>query len=73
MCDGCIVRHVDISTSASAMPGRTAHAISTARLAGDVSIPESVVRAGELMTERRIATWAIEQHATAIQKIASAR
>src|SRR5262249_31557208 len=50
-CAGCIARHANVRPSASAPPGRTAHAISTARLAGEVTIPESDVRAGERMTE----------------------
>src|SRR5262245_3798992 len=69
----CIARHVNRNSAASATPGSTAHAISARRRAGEVDPAASATRAGEITTERRIANWAIEQHATAIQKIASAR
>jgi hypothetical protein len=62
---------VNTSTTASATPGSTAQAISAARRAAVVGVSALEARAGEMMTERTIAYWAIEQHATAIQKIAS--
>ena len=53
------------------MPGITAQAISAARRAADVGATVGD-RAGDTMAERMIANWATTQHATAIQKIASA-
>jgi hypothetical protein len=67
----CIACHVATNTAASAIPGITAHAISATRRAAEVS--RFAGRAGEMMTECMIANWATEQHATATQKIASAR
>lgn len=58
------------------MPGNTAHAISTTRgdaVADEVGCDEPSANVREATTERMIANWATVQHATAIQKIASAR
>ena len=67
----CMARHVNTSTNASAMPGMTAHASSPIRRVVDVGwLPGT--RAGEMTTECTIANCATTQHATAIQKIASA-
>jgi hypothetical protein len=53
------------------MPGKMAHAISATRRAVEAGA-RSAVRAGETTTDCKIASWAMKQHATAIQKIASA-
>src|SRR5690348_9242721 len=66
-----MARHVNTKTNASATPGRTAQAISTARRVAEAGAC-SDERAGDTMTDCTIATWATAQNATAIQKIASA-
>jgi hypothetical protein len=69
----CIVRQVQTITSASAMPGKIAQAISVARRLADAGASSCAVRDGEETTDRSMAICATAQHATAIQKIASAR
>src|SRR5512146_2803043 len=63
MCVPCMTRQVSTNTATSAMPGSTAQAISIVRRRVE-PVGASWLRAGAMMTERRIAVWA-KAHETA--------